>query len=286
MNALNGAFTAVFNWLLTPLEALGMEFALIVVSGVFGILALIVFKHISSQAGIKRTKDRIKAHMIEIRIYQNDLVVVGKAVLKVLMRNFQYLGYNFGPILPLLVPFTFVAAQLVTRYAFEPVKLTSDTAALAPGGGLTLRVEFSPGKAQLASGLQIAFSDGLEASSPLVRIPAAGKAFQEFVATKDGVHTLTLTLADGTKVSKTVVAGDSELRLMQPERVQSLLASSLWPAEERLDPQGAFSLIAFEYPRSELGWLPGSGEMGVLLVFLVASMLFGAAVLKPLGISI
>ena len=44
--------------------------------------------------------------------------------------------------------------------------------------------------------------------------------------------------------------------------------------------------ISFVYPDSDLGWLPGSGILGVMLVFLVASMAFGVAILKPLGIQI
>ena len=68
MNALNHASNALFDLVLTPLEALGQEFALIMVSGIFGVLALIIFKKISSQKGIKAAKDKIKGHMIEIRI--------------------------------------------------------------------------------------------------------------------------------------------------------------------------------------------------------------------------
>jgi hypothetical protein len=44
--------------------------------------------------------------------------------------------------------------------------------------------------------------------------------------------------------------------------------------------------VSFVYPESDLGWLPGSGPMGVILVFLVASMAFGIAALKPLGVQI
>ena len=53
MDAINSAVTALFDVILTPLEAVSEEFALIVVSGVFGVLALWAFKHISWQKGIK-----------------------------------------------------------------------------------------------------------------------------------------------------------------------------------------------------------------------------------------
>lgn len=286
MNATNRVVTGIFDVLLTPLEALGMEVALILVSGIFGILALIAFKHISSQKGIRNVKDRIKAHIIEIRIYQDDLAVVTKAVGKVLLRNLQYLTFNFGPIVPLLVPFSFVAAQLVTRYAFEPVAVTESGLPLA-GDGTTVKVEFSKGQEAAAAGLRLVLPEGVEAASPLVRVPSRGKAYQELVVRKPGVHELRFVLADGTEVVKQLVAGaETEVRMMQPERVQSSLAAVLWPAEDKLDSAGPIAHIAFEYPFSDLGWLPGSGVLGVLLVFLVASMAFGVAILKPLGITI
>jgi hypothetical protein len=43
--------------------------------------------------------------------------------------------------------------------------------------------------------------------------------------------------------------------------------------------------VAFLYPDSDLGWMPG-GPTGVLIIFLVASMLFGFIALKPLGVKI
>ena len=106
MNGLNRAAGVFFDVFATPFEVLGTELALILMSGIFGILALLVFKQISWQNGIRATKDKIKGHMIAIRIYQDDLGIVGKSVGTVLVRNVQYLGLNFLPIVPLL--FTFV----------------------------------------------------------------------------------------------------------------------------------------------------------------------------------
>jgi hypothetical protein len=80
MDALNRITTKVFDVLLTPFELLGVELSLILISGLFGIVALLVFKQISWQKGIKGVKDKIKGDMIDIRIYQDDLGVVGGSV--------------------------------------------------------------------------------------------------------------------------------------------------------------------------------------------------------------
>ena len=295
MNALNAFVTKLFDAILTPFELLGTEWSLILVSGIFGILALIVFKHISFQKGIKKAKDKIKGHLIAVRIYQNDLAIVGKSVVKVLARNLQYLALNFGPFIPLAIPFVFVLAQLVTRYAFDPLPVRTAAqvqAARTPwpiaplaGTGTLISVEMARGSEELASQLAIELPTGLLPVSGFVRNASEGVAFQEFVAELPGIYEVAFVLPDGRRETKRVVAGTAARR-MQPERVKSPWTAVLWPAEPSFPSDSPFERIAFEYPSNALGWLPGSGLGGVLIVFLVASMLFGILVLKPLGIQI
>jgi hypothetical protein len=286
MNAINGLLTKLFDLLLTPLELMGREVSMIVISGIFGVLALIAFKHISWQKGIKQTKDRIKGNMIAIRIYQDDLGIVGKSVGKVLLRNFQYVALNFGPFVPLAIPFVFVAAQMVVRYGFEPVPVHASAAELMPGQGTMLRVEFTDAAKAQAGELEIELPDGVEALSPLVRVPYKGLAFQEVIATKPGVHEIALVLPDGTRELKRLVAGDVPERLMQPERVRSPFAALLWPAESTFGSGSPFAKVQFAYPERDLGWIPGKGPFAILVTFVLASMAFGFAVMKPLGVQI
>jgi len=185
MNAINGALPWFFDLALWPFELLGNLTALLIVSGVFGVLALIAFKHISWQKGIKSAKDRIKGHMIEIRIYQDDLVTVGQAVCKILYRNFQYVALNFGPFIPLAIPFGFVVAQLVVRYGYDPVPITAE-AEVRAGRGTLIEVELKGDQRSLIADLSVILPEGLEAISPLVRAPSDGRAFQEIVALAPG----------------------------------------------------------------------------------------------------
>ncbi len=284
MNSINNFMNGLFDVALIPLEWLGTAWALILASGLFGIAALIGFKYISYQQGIKASKDKIKGHMIAIRIYQDDLVVVSQSVVKVLLRNVQYLGLNFGPFIPLAIPFVFVVAQFATRYGFSALPVETVDGSLLAGHGTELVVEFSPEQRNAAADLKIELPDGVVALSGLVRDGKNGIAFQEVAATKPGVHEIAFVLADGTREVKLLAAGEST-RMMQPERVKSMFLAMLWPAEPSFASDSAFERISFEYPDSDLGWLPG-GIGGVLLVFLIASMAFGILVLKPLGIQI
>lgn len=294
MNALNGALTGLFDFILSPLERLGVAWAIILVAGIFGVLALVAFKYISSQQRIKAVKDRIKGHIIAIRIFQDDLRVVGSSVAKILLRNFQYLGLNFGPFIPLAIPFVFVVAQFVVRYAYAPVALTVDPASKLAGACTLLEVQLVPDAAARIRDLKVSLPEGVVAVSPLVRIPSEGRAYQEIAATKSGVHEILLALGDGAVETKSFCAGDKSLRVMQPRRVNNRdwykLTDpdhwpALWPAEAGFPSNSPYASVAIAYPERDLGWLPG-GEGGILLTFVVASMLFGVVALKPLGVQI
>lgn len=285
MNSVHGAFNAVFDALLSPLDRLGAEWALVIASGVFGVLALWLFKYISWQKGIARTKDRIKGHLIEIRIYQDDLLVVAVAVGKILLRNAQYLLLNFGPILPLAAPFTLVAAQLVVRYGFAPVEVRASAAQTMPGQGVLLDVRLRSADAGRARELAIELPEGLAPISPIVRLPDQGRVLVEFAPLVAGNYDIGLVLPGGARETKRFVAGATGERRMQPERVGTFWASWLWPAEPTFASDSPFERVSFTYPDRELAWMP-DGPGGVLIVFLVAAMVFGAIAMKPLGVSI
>lgn len=285
MNALNHAVGAVFDVLFWPLEKLGRGPALVIAAGVFGVLALVAFKHVSPQRSIARVKDRIKAHLIAVRIWADDPRIVFGSLGKALWTNLRYLALNLVPFVPLAIPFTLVAAQCVVRYAYDPIAVHAHAERRLAGHGTTLRVRMERASAARVAELHVRLPEGLEAVSPLARIPSEGLAFQEFLAREPGAYEIELTLADGSHATKRVFAGEPAPRKLQPERGRGFWSALLWPAEDTLDSGSPFESITIEYPDADLGWLP-SGPGGVLLVFLVSSMLFGALAIKPLRVSI
>lgn len=296
MNALNAFVTKIFDLALSPLELLGDNFALILASGLFGIVALVIFKFISWQDGIKKAKDQIKGHLIEIRIYQDNLWIVAKSIVAVLFKNLKYLGLNFLPFIPLSIPFVLLMAQMVTRYNFAPIPV-QDPAAVLAGDGVLVEVEMSPGHEQAVKGLRLILPETLEATSRLFRYAGSGQgiASQEVVAIAPGIHDIEVILADGTRETKQIVTGTgTEVpRSFQPMRTSTrdwyaLLDKSpfLWPAEPALEADSPIRSITLRgYPDRDQGWLP-DGIGGILLTLIVASMIFGVAVLKPLGVTI
>jgi hypothetical protein len=287
MNLINRLADSIFDVILAPFELLGQAFALILVSGLFGIAALLIFKQISWQAGIKATKDRIKGHLIAIRIYQDDLGIVGKSVGSIVLRNFQYIGLNFGPILPLVIPFVLVASQFVVRYGFDPIPITPQEQVddLLMGEGTMIEIVMKDGHETEVEDLSLRLPKNFVAISPLVKNAGDGVAFQEVIAYAPDRGDIEIMIGDRMVGSKAIVAGGQPTRTMQPERVSGFFASWLWPAEDRFDSDSPIDEVRFEYPERDLGWLPG-GPFGILVVFVISSMLFGLLVLKPLNIQI
>ena len=288
MDALNGFCNGLFNILFAPFDGLGGYGALVtitIVSIVFMPLSMLFFKRFSSQKGIVAAKGKIKGHMIEIRIYQDDLVVVLMAVLKVLYYNFKYLFLNFAPFIPISVPFVLVVAQLVVRFGFAPIPIEErDLSGLQAGQGVTISIHMRPGHEAEAGNLKLILPDTLKAVSPLVRNAADGVAFQEVVAVAAGARDLELVVG-GKTATKHIVTGTEIERLMQPERVNDFWSAWLWPAEPTFGADSPLGTVSFTYPDRELKWMP-DGAGGVFLTFLIIAFVIGGAAIKVFDIQI
>lgn len=288
MNAINRAVSSLFNLLLTPLELLGAEGSIVVVGCVFTVVMLLIFKRISSQKGIKGVKDKIKGNMIAIRLYQDDLLIVGKAVVSVVLRNFQYLTLNFAPFIPLSIPFALVAAQLVVRYGFEPIPLVQDQAQIdnwMPGKGTLIEITLKDGDKAKVKDITLNFPPELHVVQGPHRSVADGTIHAEVVAVAAGSSEIEILLGEERVGSKMISTGDSRERMMQPERVSSPLWAILWPAEDTFASDSPVEKVVFTYPDRSLKWLM-DGPGGVLISFILISFIFGFAMIKPLKIQI
>ena len=287
MDALNGLANGLFNLLLWPFEGLGALVTLTVVSIVFMPLSMLFFKRFSSQKGIAAAKGKIKGHMIEIRIYQDDLLVVMKAVGKVMYYNLKYLFLNFAPFVPLSIPFVIVVAQLVVRFGFAPIPVEeTNLVDLRPGQGVMIEVAFDESQKAKAADLEIVLPEGLAALSPLVRNTADGVAFQEVVAVAPGVFDVEFQVGGETETKRVVTGADTEPdRVMQPLRTGSFWDQWLWPAEPSFSAASGLASIEIVYPDRQLAWMM-DGAGGVFIMFVIVAFIIGGAAIKIFDIQI
>jgi hypothetical protein len=84
------------------------------------VLALLIYRWVSDQAGIVRTKDRIKAYLLELWLYKDDPRVLLAAQGRVVWHSLVYLRHALLPVAILLVPVGLLTAQVESRFALRP----------------------------------------------------------------------------------------------------------------------------------------------------------------------
>src|ERR1022692_3826767 len=87
----------------------------IVVSLVVGLLMVVLFGYTSDQKAIGIAKDQLKAHLLAVRLYRDQIPVVMGSYGKILRGTGRYLKLAFKPLLYVIVPITLLMVQ-IDRY--------------------------------------------------------------------------------------------------------------------------------------------------------------------------
>ena len=95
---------------------------MLAISIVIGLLMVIVFRYTSDQKAIGRAKDRLKAHLLAVRLFQDQLPVVMRAYGKILRGTGSYLRLAFTPFLIAILPITFLIVQLDRYFGWLPLQ--------------------------------------------------------------------------------------------------------------------------------------------------------------------
>jgi hypothetical protein len=276
MNTFNAITSAVFGVLLAPFgvqRAWSPWVDIVFWSVLGGIVALIVYKHASNQKGIAAAKNDIKVHLLEIRLYNEDILGVFTSTLKIIAKNALYIGHNLMPMVVMFVPMMTILFQLEATYAFAPVPV---------GTVDLLRVKLDPEHAAVpATAVTLELPPGLVLDAPPVRT-AGGEIAWRLRAEAPGDHVVTLKVGDQAVTKRIAVGGDQR-------RVPVLRTKSwegfLYPGEEALPGDSPVESIRWDYPERDLGWFPG-GEGGILAAFFVLSIAAGLALKGLFGVTL
>lgn len=273
MTTFNAVMSAIFDVLLAPFGHGPAWFDLLLWPVVAGVLALVVYKHLSNQAGITRAKNKIQANLYEVRLFRHDPLAVLAATGRILARNAVYIGYNLVPMVVLLVPMLVVLTQLVANYAFAPAPV---------GTTELLRVELADDAPISPRDLSLDLPPGVVLDAPPVRT-AEGEVFWRIKAEAPGDHKLTLHAGSETLTKGWAVGG--EPRKVPYKRTQDWLDAFLYPNEAPLPGDSAVHTLEIAVPERELDWLP-SGEFGILVTFFGLSLVAGFALKDVFGVTL
>ena len=122
MNTINAILNFLFEAVFYPFQSFPPIWGLFFISVLTGVLMLLVFKRISNQEGIRRIKNRIKAHLLEMRLYKDDIRLSFRVMGALLIDNFKYLTFALRPMLVLMIPVLLILIHTGTRYAQRPLQ--------------------------------------------------------------------------------------------------------------------------------------------------------------------
>jgi hypothetical protein len=279
VNLFNSISSAVFDVVLAPFGEQHAWFDMLFWSVAGGIVALIVYRYVSNQRGIQTAKNAIKVHLLEIRLFKDDIRVVVSATARILLKNGLYLGHNLLPMLVMIVPMMTILFQLEAHYAHDPLPVGSVSL-------LTVKLDTSqPGVPDTATALaetvRIEVPEGLSLDAPPVRT-AEGEIAWRLRLERAGDHVVAIRVGDRVVEKRIAVGGEPrKVPVLRTKAIEGLL----YPGEAGLPDDSPVYSARLRYPERDLGWLPG-GELGVLATFFGLSLLSGFALKGFFGVTL
>ncbi len=242
------------------------------ISILVGLVMVIVFRYTSDQKAIARAKDRLKAHLLAVRLFQDQLPVVLRAYGCILLGTGSYLRLAFTPLLIAIVPITLLIVQLDRYFGEMPFQAER-----------TFLVEARVEDDALLEQLQLQLPDGLLSSAPAVHVPKDKTVAWRVVAQQDGQFEVNVQ-AGGDSASKRVVVEPGLARL-SPIRLRGHFWKRILESSEPPIPgTSAISSIEVNYPARNIpfAWM----EWNWIVLFFVVSLIAGFIFKSVFGIQI
>jgi hypothetical protein len=272
MQTYNNIASAIFDFLLAPFGHEIALFDLIVWPVLMGIGALQVYKYTSNQDAIARVKRQISMHLLEIRLFRDDIAQVLVSTLKIVAKNVIYIAHNLTPMAVMLIPMVALMVQLVAHYAYEPAQ---------PGSVELLHLKLDPNAAVSALDVSLEVPDGTSLDAPAVRT-ADGQVFWRVKADRPGDYVFKVTVGDEVYEKGWAVGGDA--RKIPVKRLRSWEAV-LYPGEAAIPSDAPILSLELDMHTRPLDFV-WDGELGILMWAMVLSLVAGVALKDFFGVTL
>ena len=266
MAIFNAVIGGLFGLAVLPFRAMNPWLAMIVVSILTGLLMLAVFRWTSNQEGIRQTKEAIKAHLLELRLYKDSLAQQMRSQGRILRANGRYVLHALRPMLVMIVPVMLILIQLNLWFGSRP---------LAAGETAILKVKLAAGRSALASDISVDAPAGIVVETPPLRIEEEREIDWRLRAAAPGAYDLTLKLGPDS-FTKSVRVGGSRLAPISNVRPgPSLLDQIFNPGEKPLPRALPVESVEVDHPERRLTLL--GLRLHWLVAYFALSIVFGFA---------
>lgn len=278
MSFLNSILRSLFDWLLYPFAAFSPLVGLSVVSLFIAALMLWVIKKTSDQDAMDAVKRKIHAGLFEIRLFNDDLFAIMRALGSIIRHNISYVRLTLIPLLWMIVPIVLSIAQLQFHYGYE---------GLEPGQTVLVTALLKPEEVGIERpAIELDAPDGVKIESDGgAWLPPLREMIWQVSAQEKGSYQLELRYNERT-FSKSLEVSDRVMRRSPSRSQPTFLNELLYPAEPSLPSNAPFEKVTVAYPGSDLGFLNEGSDLMWMVVFLVLSVVFAFALRKPFGVTI
>ncbi len=266
--ASHGAAIAAFSlsWLISPLAIV------IVVSLIVGLLMVVLFGYTSDQKAIGIAKDQLKAHLLAVRLYRDQIPVVMGSYGKILRGTGRYLKLAFKPLLYVIIPITLLIVQ-IDRYL--------GATAIPPNAPFLVTVRTTGGDALHDATLGL--PPEITMSAPPVHVPSTNEIVWRLIGSKEGEYEVKIAAA-GQSIVKAVCVGSGLPRISTIRLRGHFWERMFTSAESALPENSPVQSISINYPDRNIE-VAGYG-MNWIWLFFILSMVAGFIFKELLGIKI
>lgn len=260
----NQVFGKIFDLLFIPFRDMNPWVGMIIVSFLTGLLMLVIFRYTSNQAGIKKAKNKIKAHLLELRLYKDSLGLSLKAQGNILLANLKYITHSFKPMLVMIVPVILILIQMNFWFGYESLK---------PGEQTLLKVKLEEGYNPLQTNLVLEPDPEIVIETPPLRIEEYGEVNWRISSQKKGIHHVNIIVA-GQKISKTIATDTKPLSKLSPIKHRKKFVDELfYPVEAPIAKDLPVKSIEVRYPAKRLSLF--GFNIHWLISYFALSIIFG-----------
>lgn len=256
MTAVNGLLNRAFDLLLAPLRPLPLLASLSLVSLTIAIAILLVVRATSDQRALSEVKRQIQADLFEIRLFNDDLRAMSRALLAILRHNAVYFRLSMIPVLWTIVPFSFAAAQLQSYFGYSGIAVNQP---------VLITAQWRPESVVSAPSDQPSVvldpASGISVETSLIWFPALKQSVWRVVPRAAGTHLLRFRVGDET-YTKTLTVSDGLARRSAMRTAGGLLTQMLNPSEAPLSESAPIESVSVAYPArrfdvfgQQLGWV-------------------------------
>jgi uncharacterized membrane protein (DUF106 family) len=235
---LNVIGNGLFGLLQKPMMVLPAWLSLTVISAVLGVLMLILFKYTSNQVAIGKVRDVIKAQLLAMKLFKDNIPVVLKSQVKIFAAAMMLLVHSFRPMLVMIIPFSLLLGQLGLWYQSRP---------LAVGEQALVTLQLADSGADPMPPVSLQPSAAAVVMTGPIRVPSKHQVYWQIQAKEAGKNTLTFQVADQ-QVQKRLAVGDGLMPVSMTRPGLNITDLILHPAEKPFGKAAAVQSIAITYP--------------------------------------